>query len=60
MKHLADHRTTSAGARMVHFLRLDRTQNETVWAPVFQRSVLRNKGNRRVVEFVRIERGHDV
>lgn len=60
MKHLADHRRTSTGARMTHFLRLARMNTAHVWARVWQKPVAQPKANRRAVEFARIERGREV
>ncbi len=60
MKHLADHRSTSTGGRLAHFLRLARNQGDAVWARVWKRPASPAAGNRRVVEFVRIERGREI
>ena len=60
MKHLADHRSSSTGARLKHFLRLAQSRGEVVWAQVWQRGHTRDEGNRRVLEFVRIARGRRV
>ena len=60
MKHLADHRTPSTGARFAQFLRLTRNRGEIVWARVWQRPVLLPVTNRRVVEYIRIERGREI
>lgn len=58
MKHLADHRNTSSGARLREFLRLARDRSESAWTKAWQRPAAR-LSNRRVVEFARIERGRD-
>ncbi|MBI1171182.1 hypothetical protein GC209_07250 [bacterium] len=59
-KHLADHRTPSTGGRLKHFLRIARDRSEVAWHAVWQRPRdLRNE-SRRVVEYVRIERGEKV
>jgi len=58
MKHLADHRNTSSGARLREFLRLARDRSESAWAKAWQRPMAR-LSNRRLVEFARIERGRD-
>lgn len=58
-KHLADHRATSTGARVKHFLRLARNRSEAAWARVWQRPFERATENRRLVEYVRIERGRE-
>ncbi len=60
MKHLADHRSSSTGARLSHFLRLARNRSEAAWERVWQKPAARSQGNRRLVEFIRIERGHDI
>jgi hypothetical protein len=51
-RHLADHRNPSQGGRVKHFLRLDRTRRSFWHRPEAQA-----KGNRRLVEYLRIERG---
>lgn len=58
-KHLADHREASNGGRVKHFLRLARDRSETVWRGLWQRPADRAEENRRLVEYVRIERGHE-
>lgn len=60
MKHLADHRSGSTGARMAQFLRLARADSEKTWARVWQKPVPQSANNRRVVEFIRIARGREV
>lgn len=55
-KHLADHRATPTGARLQHFLRIARNQSEAVWQGLWQRPVGPSDSNRRVLEFIRIER----
>ena len=50
-KHLADHRQSSSGARVRHFLRLARTPRET-----FHRS-RPEAGATRLAQFLRIARG---
>lgn len=59
-KHLADHRTPSQGGRLKHFLRIARNKSEDMWRTTWQRSREAGRGNRRVVEYIRIERGRDV
>lgn len=59
-KHLADHRKPSNGGRLTHFLRIARSGTNAFWRGVWQRPVGRAAGNRRLMEFVRIERGRDV
>lgn len=55
-KHLADHREASTGGRVKHFLRLARDRSEAAWEQVWQRPFERADENRRLVEYVRIER----
>lgn len=59
-KHLADHRTASEGGRLKHFLRLARDRSDAAWRAVRQRPRDLGEGNRRVLEYVRIERGRQV
>jgi hypothetical protein len=51
-RHLADHRARTTGGRVKHFLRLARRPRET-W--LRQRG---GSGPTRIVQFLRIERGH--
>jgi hypothetical protein len=51
-RHIADRRSQSDGGRVKHFLRLSRTPRET-----FHRAHAQGGGNRRLREFLRIERG---
>ena len=51
-KHLADHRKESTGGRLKHFLRLARSSRETWHRPRGE------AGKTRLVQFLRIERGH--
>lgn len=60
MKHLADHRSASTGAKLKNFLRIDRSQGNWLWRLLQQRGRLPLQGNRRVLEYVRIERGRRV
>jgi hypothetical protein len=53
-KHLADHRQSSTGARVKHFLRLARRPRET-----WHRS-RPGSGATRLVQFLRIARGRTV
>ena len=59
-KHLADHQRVSDGGRMKHFLRIARDRSEAAWEQVRQRPLLRGDDSRRLVEYVRIERGREV
>lgn len=60
MKHLADHRSSSTGGRLTHFLRLARNRKDAVWSRVWKKPADPATGNRRVVEYIRIERGREV
>lgn len=60
MKHLADHRKASTGARLLNFLKLAHRPGDKVWQQLRQRTRLPAAGNRRLLEFVRIERGRQV
>jgi len=51
-RHLADHRKSSEGGRVKHFLRLARAPRET-WKVARPGSA----GGRRLAQFLRIERG---
>lgn len=53
-KHPVDHRKPSQGARVAAFLRIAKS-GRTLW----HRSESLPKGNRRLVEFMRIERGRE-
>ncbi len=55
-KHLADHRQPSQGGRLQQFLRIARDRSETAWHAVWQRPQQLGDSNRRVLEYVRIER----
>ena len=55
-KHIADHRSVSDGGRVLHFLRIASHKPEAVWRATWRKPVARADGNRRLVEFVRIER----
>lgn len=55
-KHLADHSTDTTPGRLARFLRIARSQSQTVWHRLWQAQTAPVTGNRRVVEFVRIAR----
>ncbi len=57
-RHIADHRTPSDGGRVKYFLRLTREAG-VIWRRLWQRPQAMPSGGRRVVEFVRIERGRE-
>ena len=56
-RHLADHRTSSQGGRVKHFLRIARDGGERLWQALARQPQTRADSNRRVVEFARIARG---
>ncbi|MGQ0566974.1 MAG: hypothetical protein ACT4OK_18190 [Gemmobacter sp.] len=58
-RHLADHRTPSQGARLMHFLRIARAEAGGMWRLFARRPQADGAGNRRVVEFARIARGRE-
>ena len=60
MKHLADHDHERSAARMKNYLRIARDRSESLWRGLWQRPFTRSEGNRRVVEYVRIEKGREV
>ncbi len=58
-RHLADHRSPSQGARIVRYLSIDRSDGDcAVWRRLLRPQSPAN-GNRRLVEFLRIARGHN-
>ncbi len=58
-KHLADHRTPSTGGRVKAFLSIARDRSESAWRGVWQRPYDRADESRRLVEYVRIEKGRE-
>lgn len=56
-RHLADHRALPEGGRVKHFLRIARAEVSTLWMRLAKRPRLTGEGNRRLVEYARIERG---
>ena len=58
-KHLADHRTAPSGNRVKAFVAIARDRSETVWRGLWKRPVERADTSRRLVEYVRIERGRE-
>lgn len=58
-KHLADHRKTSNGGRVKAFMAIARDRSESVWRGLWQRPHLRASESRRLVEYVRIEKGRE-
>ena len=56
-KHLADHRPTSDGGRLQHFLRVERSQSPTAPRSMHQRPQSRSDDNPRLQHYLRIERG---
>ncbi len=62
-RHLADHPRSNDGGRVKHFLRLSReTAGETQWAEAQRKPKAKADGqqDRRMVEYLRIDRGHSV
>jgi hypothetical protein len=59
MKQLTDHREATSGARLSQFLRLARDRSETAWARVWRKPRRPDGSSRRLVEFLRIERGRE-
>ncbi|WP_430465606.1 hypothetical protein [Tabrizicola sp.] len=57
-KHLADHRNAPTGGRVKAFLSIARDRSETMWRSVWRRPVDRSEDNQRLVQYVRIEKGH--
>lgn len=58
-KHLTDHRDAPTGARLKAFLTIARDRSETAWRGLRQRPLARPEENSRLVQFVRIEKGHE-
>jgi hypothetical protein len=58
-RHLADHRTPSEGGRVKQFLRIARAEASGLWMRLARRPRMMGTGNRRLVEYARIERGRD-
>ncbi|MDB5663593.1 hypothetical protein [Cypionkella sp.] len=56
-KHIADRREPSNGARLQHFLRLAREASPAAPRQLHQRPQTRSEDNRRMQEYLRIERG---
>lgn len=60
-RHLADKRAATDGGRVKHFLRISRMmQGEGVWRALWKAPRLKPAEDRRVVEYLRIERGREV
>lgn len=58
-KHLADHRTAPTGGRVKAFMSIARDRSETVWQALWKRPLQRSEDNQRLVQYVRIEKGHE-
>lgn len=58
-KHLADHQSTTESGRLEHFFRIARDRSEAAWRVVWKQPRPRMEAVR-VVEYARIERGHQV
>ena len=58
-KHLADHRTAPSGGRVKAFVTIARRGSGQVWQALWKRPVERAADNQRLVQYVRIEKGHE-
>jgi hypothetical protein len=58
-KHLADHRTAPSGERVKAFVTIARRGSGHVWQALWKRPVERAADNQRLVQYIRIEKGHD-
>jgi hypothetical protein len=58
-KHLADHRTTPSGGRVKAFVTIARRGSGHVWQALWKRPVERAADNQRLVQYIRIEKGHE-
>lgn len=57
-RHLADRHDATSKARVKQFLRIDHSAKRAeLWKVLWQRPVERAQTNRRLVEYLRIERG---
>jgi len=57
-KHLADHRTAPSGERVKAFVTIARRGSGHVGQALWKRPVERAADNQRLVQYVRIEKGH--
>ena len=60
MRHLADHDRSPSGARMKNFVQIARDRSESLWRVLWQKPSALGASNRRVLEYVRIDRGRRV
>lgn len=58
-KHLADHRTAPSGGRVKAFVTIARRGGGHVWQALWKRPVERAADNQRLVQYIRIEKGHE-
>lgn len=59
-RHIADHRESSQGGRMKHFLQIARhATTGAMWRGMWRRAPARPEGNRRMQEYLRIARGRE-
>ncbi len=58
-KHLADHRAAPSGERVKAFVTIARRGSGHVWQALWKRPVERAADNQRLVQYVRIEKGHE-
>ena len=58
-KHLADHRTAPSGGRVKALVTIARRGSGHVWQALWKRPVERAADNQRLVQYIRIEKGHE-
>ncbi len=58
-KHLADHRAAPSGERVKAFVTIARRGSGHVWQALWKRPVERAAENQRLVQYIRIEKGHE-
>lgn len=58
-KHLADHRAAPTGQRVKEFVTIAHRGSGRVWQALWKRPVERAAENRRLVQYIRIEKGHE-
>jgi hypothetical protein len=58
-KHLADHRAAPSGERVKAFVTIARRGSGHVWQALWKRPVERAADNQRLVQYIRIEKGHE-
>ena len=58
-KHLADHRTAPTGQRVKAFVTIAHRSSQQVWQGLWKRPVEHSAQNQRLVQYIRIEKGHE-